>query len=175
MPVQPLFNADLDTVKARLRLSGVEVGSNADDLIQKALEDVRINLFDENRGLGEATVLALRAVTFVENSLLPAELARTKANNLEITWTRLLLLRKMPMLFMDGSTTTHEMWNEEPLTRAGARQVEAEISRLEDEVISAVADLVSVPTVGIDIFVIEPEITPPRPGDSIKPVLLRGT
>ena len=173
MPVLPLFVVDMKTLRDRLRLGGISVTSNAFAILEKAVEDVRVFLFDADRGLGEAKVLALRAVTFVENTLLPAELERTKANNLEIMWVRLLLLRRMPLFFMDASAVTHEAWNEEPFTRMSRRDIEAEIKRLEAEILQVIGSLSGVSSAGIDIFVIEPEIAPELPGDSIKPLFLR--
>ena len=157
------------TLKARLRLTGT-VSTDAQSIIDLALEEVRVGLFNDNGGLGEATVVEILAVAFVENALTNAELRRTRANALEIKWVRMLLLRRMPTLFMDGSGVTLEMWNQEPLTRKGTSAIEKEISALESEIQDEIAGLLGTTEEGIlDSLTFEPATAVEKPLSSLEP------
>jgi len=175
MAVEPLFIADMTTLRARLRLSEAN-NQDAQDLIDQAVEDVRVLIFDEGQGLGVTRVTQILAIAYVENATTANDLTRTRANNLELMWVKLHLLRSMPTLFIDGSGVTLEAWNDEPLTRRSDRAISEEISRLQDAIDKALAAL----GLGdeddqgdIDTIVIEPDVTPDRPGASIKPTLYR--
>lgn len=172
MPVAPLFVVDMATLRARLRLSGA-AQSDALAQIDEAVEWVRVALYNEETGLGLTRVNELLAVAYVENATTSADLVRTQANNLEQVYVRLRLLKVLPMLFMDASGSTHDTWNEEPLTRKGQRSLEKEIASLEDEVLEAIADLTGDDdSLGIlSAVVFEPAETPPGIADSIKPIL----
>lgn len=175
MSVEPLFVVDMPTLRKRLRLGGVEVNSNASDMIDQAVEDVRIGLFNPDTGLGEARVVTLRAVVFVENALTTAALERTRANSLEVSWVRLLLLRRMTIMFQDGSVPTFDLWNNEPITRLSMRDLQKEIDRLQEEISSELEDLgTGIAPGGIDVLVLEPKDAPFKPGSSIVPVILTG-
>ncbi len=174
MAVEPLFIVDMASLKARLRLSGVALGTNAQAQIDLAVEDVRINLFNSDSGLGEAKITSLLAIAFVENAATAADIERTRANNLEQKWVRLLLLRRMPLLFQDASAITLEHWNNEPLTRLSSKDLREEIKRLEEEIAGEIGDLVSGSSPGgIDVHVLEPETEPELPQASIFPLLFR--
>lgn len=170
MAVEPLFVADMDTLKSRLRLSGA-VKTDATAQIDQAVEDVRVGFYDDVQGLGVARVTALLAISYTENAATAEALQRTRANNLEVTWVRLLLMRRMPTLFMDASGATLDAWNEEPLTHGHSR-VDKEIARLEAEVSEGLSYLSADDDEGIGdmiTMVFEPEETPDRPAQSIDP------
>lgn len=171
MAVEPLFVADMDTLKSRLRLSGA-AQDDALAQIDQAVEDVRVGFYDDVQGLGVTQVTTLLAIDYAENATTAEDLLRTRANNLEVTWVRLLLMRRMPTLFMDASGSTLDTWNEEPLTRKSGRDLSAEIKRLESEVAVGLAYLGAgddddVGLLGVTVF--EPEETPDRPAASIEP------
>lgn len=170
MAVEPLFVVDMDTLKSRLRLSDA-AASDALAQIDNAVEDVRLGFFDEEQGLGASRVTELLAISFVENATTATALERTRANNLETKWVRLLLLRRLPTLFHDASGQSLDAWNEEPLVRRQGRDLRDEISRLETEIQQELAALGSgdAGDRGIDAIVFEPEETPDRPGASIIP------
>lgn len=172
MAIEPLFLASKDELKSRLRLSGA---AQADALAQvdHAIEDVRMHIYDEDRGLGAARVTEILTVSYVENATTSAAMVRTMARSLECAWVRLLLLRRMPMIFMDASAVTQEVWNEEPVTRFGPSGVRQEIERLEQEIQDLLANLGGdEDDAGIGVVVFEPEETPDRPGWSIAPEYL---
>lgn len=171
MAVEPLFVADMTTLKSRLRLTGA-VQADALAQIDQAVEDVRVGFYDDAQGLGVTRVTTLLAIAFVENATTANALLRTRANNLEITWVRLLLMRRMPTLFMDASGSTLDAWNEENLSRTRNTDLRREIDRLENEVKEGLAYLGDGDDddVGdVTIMVFEPAETPPRPGASILP------
>ena len=176
MAVSPLFVVDMATLKSRVRLTGA---AQADALAQidQAVEDVRVGFFDDVQGLGLSRVTTLLAIAYAENASTAEELLRTRANNLEVTWVRLLLMRRLPPLFMVASGSTLDAWNEEPLTRKAGRDLREEINRLEQEVMEGLAylsggDDEDVGNLGVVVF--QPAVTPDRPGLSIAPGFLSG-
>lgn len=176
MAVEPLFVADMDTLKARLRFSGA---ANADALaiLDQAVEDVRVSLYDDNEGLGNTLVNTLRAIPFVENATIANDLRRTRANNLEVAWVRLLLLRRMPTLFLDAAGISHEVWLDEPLARTPRAMLQREIDRLRQEVLEQVAKLKGDnDEQGASVIVFEPDPDDVIvPGESIQPLLWRSS
>lgn len=171
MPVAPLFVASIEDLKARLRLTGA-TKSDFSAQLDLALEDVRLGFYDEDGGLGTTRVGELLAISYVENATNATSLLRTRANNLEVTWVRLLLMRRLPTLFMDAGGETLDAWNEEPITRSSRRGLESEIQRLENEVTDGLAylggaDEEDLGEVAVTVF--EPEITPDLPRASILP------
>lgn len=175
MAVAPLFVASMAVLKARLRMTGA---AQADTLsiIDKAVEDVRVSFYDDVEGLGKSKVDALLAIAFVENATTLADLSRTRVNNLEVKWVRLHLLRRIPMLFMDGQAVIQEVWNEEPITRVSRRATEVEALRLETEIKDALAALLDEDNErgAVVATIFEPDVTPARPGASIKPLIISG-
>lgn len=157
-------------LKERIRLNGaVKTGALAK--IDQAVQDVRVSLYDEQGGLGLSRVNELLAIAYAENAATVADLSRTRANNLEVKMVSLLLLRRMPMLFMDASAETLDAWNEEHFSHLSRRDLRDEIERLEREIIQDLGQLLpTAEDVGImDVIVFEPDETPPRPGASIIP------
>ncbi len=171
MAIAPLFVADLATLKARLRMTGA---SESDALSQfdGAVEDVRLLLYDETQGLGLALVTTLLAIVFVENATTAEALKRTRANSLETKWVRLLLLRRMPTLFMDASAVTREAWNDEPFTRSGGRTLRDEISAIETQIKNDLAVLLGdTGEIGmISVILAEADDAADLPFDSIAPL-----
>lgn len=174
MSIQTLFIADMTKLKQRLRLTGVKPGSDAQSQIDLAVEDARVFLFNEDTGLGEARVTALLALVFAENAITATAIERTRANNLEQKIVLWLLLRRMPLLFQDASAVTLEQWNNEPLTRLSAKELQAEIDRLKGEIQGEIVDLGTGDAPGgIDVHVLEPEFEPPVIQATIFPLFFR--
>lgn len=168
MAVQPLFVASIEALKLRLRVGEVDKpGFNAQ--LEQAVEDVRLGFYDELKGLGASRVATLLAISYVENSTDATELLRTRANNLETLWVRLLLMKRQPTVFLDASGVTLEMWNDEPLVRKGERSLAAEIAAVESEVVEGLAYLRNgdEDDVGASVIVFQPSTTPDLPGASI--------
>lgn len=138
MSVTPLFISDMPTLKKRLRLSGAAQG-DALAIIDSATETARVLIFDS---LGASRVNVLLGKPYTENAVTTDGIQRIKANNLELLIIRRDLLRRMPVLFMDSSGAKRESWNDEGFTRrAEQRELQAEITRLDQEIVDALTDL----------------------------------
>lgn len=173
MAIAPLFVADMATLKAKLRLSGVSK-TDALAIIDGAVEDVRLLLYDSTQGLGSTLVAEILAIAYVENATTAEALRRTRANSLESKWVRLLLLRRLPSLFMDAGAVTRDVFNDEPFTRSSGRKLLDEIKALEDAIANDLGVLLGEEdSVGlVDAITFEPDDTPDRPWDSISPLRL---
>ncbi len=111
----PLFNVNLAAVKARLRLTGVPSGVDADAMIQSALRTVRVNIYSR---LGVSTVDGIVALASIENPTTADAITRGIAEQLEVLWTRVVLLDQLPTLFMDSGAGSQEFMNQEGLNRS---------------------------------------------------------
>lgn len=113
MPVDPLFIKDLDTLKARLRLSAVDTG-DATDVLDSVVEEVRVGFYSE---LGATLVAEIVALSDGDPAITDDEITKMRADNVELLWVRVTLMRRLPMLFVQGSGQTRKAWNEEGITR----------------------------------------------------------
>lgn len=114
--MDPLFVADLDILKKKLRLSGLVEDTDGDVVFQEALATVRRGFYDR---LGLSLIDEILDTTFTEEPATREEYRRLLANVVEAKWTRLQCLRTMPVVFMDGSGDTQEQWNKEAAFRQG--------------------------------------------------------
>jgi len=167
----PLFVADLATLKQLLRLTGVPA-SAADTLaiLDEAILKSRLYFL---RRLGADRVAALVAMTFEENPLTADDAVRALANTVEVKLVYSELLRRLPAAFMDASGDLNRRWNEEaPFRERSSFDAKAEILRLHDEVEEDMQILAGEEAVGeesdIRTFDGTPTFTPPRPGDSLR-------
>ena len=167
----PLFVADLDTLKKQLRLSGVPV-SNEDALavLNDAILRARLAFY---RRLGEQRVTDLLAITFLENPVDNDTLLRALANTVEVRLVWVELLRRMPQAWMDASGDVNRRWNEEaPVREKSSRQSETEIKRLLDDIEEDMQMLAAEESLSDETSIYTydgtPDETPPRPGDSIR-------
>lgn len=130
MSATPLFVPDLATLLARLRLTGIATSGQA--VVDEAVQTVRVGIY---RALGAAVVSTLLATTSTLSPITDAELERCTAERVEVAWTRMLLLRSMPVLFKESSSNIQQAWNEEGLARdASARMIADEIERLQADI-----------------------------------------
>jgi len=166
MAVLPLFITTIADLQSRLRLTGT---AQADSLrmMTETIEQVRVYLYD---ALGSARVAVILATAHSDAPTTNAELLRSKAELVESMWVRMILMRRMPMLFMDTSAQTQQVWNEDGLTRnMGAAGIEKELARLQNDISNLLDDLQgAVPsTSSIHVSTVGPLVIPPRPGASI--------
>lgn len=128
----PLFVESLETMKSQLRLSGVPAGRDANEIISDAVLEAKVGFY---RKLGEGRVSYLLGVTYTENPTSSAERLRVIANLTEVKWCRLILMRTLPVMFMDGNNATLQTWNEESAFRGMTREdILLETKRLENEI-----------------------------------------
>lgn len=138
MAVAPTFIASMAVLKQQLRLSGT-VGTDALAVIDSAVVKARKRIAAT---LGAATVIALQGLAYDENAITENALRRARANDLELSLVRVHCLRMMPVLFMQNSGGTKEVWNNEAATRAADPLfLSKEIARIEAEIVEDFAVL----------------------------------
>lgn len=124
----PVFIADTPTLKAQLRLSGA-AQSDSLALINTGILLARLYIY---RILGTARVTQLQGFAFTEAATTDNDIARLKANMVELALVRIYLMRTMPILFMDSSGAKREIYNDEGFTRrAEMKTIQEEIERLQ--------------------------------------------
>jgi cytochrome c556 len=165
---EPLFVANRATLIARLRLTGSPSVSDAAQIIDQAIEEVRLGFYDR---LGSVRVNELEGFTYAENPEDPEELTRARANACEIIWCRLLLMQRMPQMFIDGSANINQIWNDEAAFRAQGKVLASEIEELQGQVDAMLEILLGTETqeVRVKATILEPDQPSDLPGASIFP------
>lgn len=171
MANNPVFVADLATLKARLRLSGVPVAATDTlGIIDDAVLRARMRFY---RRLGASRVADLVAIAYVEDPTTDDGILRALANSVEVNIVRFELMQTLPTTFMDASGDANKKWNEEALFRErGPTERQKELTRLEDQIeedmqMLALEEELAAES-GIQTYDGTPTIAPPRPGDSIR-------
>lgn len=169
MAISPIFVADLPTLKSRLRLSGVGASADAEKMIEGAVLTVRSNL---QRALGTARLGVLASYAHSDAPANDNEYLRLLAEETEVKWVRMELMRALPMLFMDGSGNSQQVWNDEaPFRQAGSFSIGKEIDRLQAEILQNLdalrGDMPPGEEATIKTTDLIPDSEPPAPGDSV--------
>jgi hypothetical protein len=164
----PVFHANRAALKSKLRLTG-SAAQDAEAILDQTIQEVRIGFYDF---LGSSRVEKILAMPFSENPTTREGVMRLKAMTTETKWVKMLLLRALPVLFMDASGDSLEAWNDEAMTRqASQSDLAREINRLNTDVQDALKDLRGDQPVDpgvIAVTTIESDRRTPRPGDSIR-------
>jgi len=113
MSASPVFVADRATLLTQLRLPESSL-SGIDPVVDLAIQRGRVEIYGR---LSISRVATLQAIAYAENAATANQLLRLKANLLEVKLVRSLLMRELPMLFMDGSNQSHQAWNEDAFSR----------------------------------------------------------
>lgn len=163
----PVFIADRATLLTRLRL---EEGCGPEGLIDQAIEESRVWLFNDEVGLGKSLIDQILLTAYVDNATTAAEIRRTCANLLEVKVVRRRLLVTMPVLFMDAGGVRQEAWNEEPFFRGSHADVAGMIERLDAEIQNKLREITgdSEDIGKLQACVFEPECPGPTPGGSLR-------
>lgn len=167
MAIEPVFNTTVDSIRQRLKLSGA-TQSDTITAIEQAVREVRVGLYEE---LGSARVDEILTFSSTDNPTTNEELVRARAEQTEVAWVKLILVRELPVIFMDSSGNTSQIWNEESLTRDASSADLNELAKvLESRVHKGLEDLVGSfePGQGA-VDLIGPSSTPPRPGSTVFP------
>ena len=169
MAVATLFVADIATMKQGLRLSGLPANGDAEAILFNAIQEVNTNF---RRRLGNTRVVEILAFTDVDNPLTDEGTLRAIAELTEIKWVRMILLRYLPMMHLDGSGGAVQSYHEEaPFRHTGPFGREREIKTLKSEIEENLQLLEGSETITNEtkghISLIGPNTTPPRPGESI--------
>ena len=113
MAVEPLYNASLDVLLDRARISS----ANDDQtiaMVHQSVTDVRIGFYSQ---LGRVRAQAIRAIATVENPETDDDTLKQTAISAEVIWLSILLIQRLPVLFMDNAGSVGDAFNDEPLTR----------------------------------------------------------
>ena len=128
----PLFVRNQETLRRKLRLSGVCEKNDADEIIDEAVLSVRGHFY---RRLGQERVAELLAFAVSPTPTTPDEILRSVASSTEIKWVKLELTQSMPMLFMDGSNNALNVYNEEaPFRNTSAFEISNLQKRLFEQI-----------------------------------------
>ncbi len=115
MATNPVFNADMAAVKAQLRLSGVAEGSDASIMLEAALLQVRAGFYSR---LGVDRMAVLTAIAPVQSPTTSDQILRRIGDLCEVLWVRMILLDKLPVVFMDNAGGDLEFINQEGTFRS---------------------------------------------------------
>lgn len=172
----PLFLEDLAAMQSALRLSGVpdSVGEDANTIIGNALLTVRTGFY---RRLGGTRVGQLVAITHADDPETDDEILRGIAETTEVNWTFVVLMDRLPMLWMDDSGGAWQQFNEQGTFRKMSRRDMEDLRKRMMEEIEANLDLLAGLTTagdeGINVGTYGNEDCPrPRLGDTSFPPTL---
>jgi len=115
MATNPVFVADLATIKAQLRLSGVAENTDAHAMLEAAILQVRTGFYTR---LGGARMTVLLAITPVQAPTTNDQILRRIGDLAEVLWVRCILIDKLPMVFMDNTGGDQEFLNQEGAFRS---------------------------------------------------------
>jgi hypothetical protein len=138
--MDPLFVADLDTLKANLRLSGANssVDSDIDTLIQRAVRSVRVFF---RKHLSQARIERIQGI-LQASPVDPDdsdEYLRELAELTEINQTWIELSYILPALFVDSGADAKEVFEEEgPFRLASQEDLYRMRNRYKTEVMDAI-------------------------------------
>lgn len=173
MTTPPLFIADLDELKARLRLSGTQTDAGADivSMIDDAIRDARVTF---RRKMSQDAVETLVGYSSVDEPMTDEEIQRAAAELLEVKLVKVELLQKLRVFFLDNSAHAEDAMQHEGLLRdAQADDFWAMIRALKEEIendfnlLLAPDELGEEVTVGVGVIEAEADCPNPRPGDSL--------
>lgn len=129
--VRPMFSPTMGHLRAALRLSQVPDTNDAVKMIDSANQTAKAAFFS---ALGQDKIEALQAIPYTTNPQSKNEHLRNLAVETEVKMMRSELLRTLPLMFKDGSSTV-QSWNDEAAFREGGTlQTENEIKRLRGEI-----------------------------------------
>lgn len=166
--MEPLFVANLDTLKSRLRLSGT-TGVDPNEQVATAVRQARVGFYDR---LGESRVSQIVAITRGDPPTTADQITRERAELCETLWVKMLLIQALPVLFMEAAGVTQQAWNEEGLTRGlGSKELQKMVDNLQVQIDDYLSGLDSgeAETSSLHVSVIGPDTAQPLPGASIAP------
>lgn len=133
MAVEPLYNADMDTLLGKVRID--MAGDDTMKAVHQAVVDVRIGFFTQ---LGDTRALELAALPTIENPTTKDGLLKARAISAEVIWLSIMLAPILPMIYMDNAASTGDKFNDEPFTRDASA-----LQEFLDEMNERLADLLT--------------------------------
>lgn len=173
----PLFVADLDTLKLKVRMKGVPASNmEALAILDECILNARISFY---RRLGTTRVAALVALPFNENPTTEDEILRALANTVEVRLIICCLVQSLPHAFLDAAGNLCSRWNEEaPLreTPTATRDdyLEHCINQIEEDMQLLAGSEDIGDEDGIQTFDGSPDCPAPHVGTSLNPHHRRG-
>lgn len=166
MTVLPLFTETLADLKVKLRLSGVTMDTDAEQIIEDAVEESKLGIID---ALGLSLITTLQAISPVDNPTTTDQVKRLRATLVEVFWVRAILVERLPQLFIDSSGSTMQAYNEEGIIRdVGTGSVRRQAKDLMRKVRANLNYLTGDDVGELHIVVPVPDTPPPEPWDSIR-------
>jgi len=139
--VEPLFNADRETLLKRVRIETADDEQTL-ELIDQAMSEVRIGFY---RAITSARAATIAGYTLVDNPTSDEEVLRATGANTEANWLTWILAQRLPYLFLDNRASTQDAWNEEQLTR-DASGLEEFLDDLKAQIDIGLGDLMEPPS-----------------------------
>lgn len=138
MAVEPLYNADLATLLLKARISKAD---DPDTLaaVHQAVTDVRLGFFSS---LGKTRALQIAGYDFAENPETDEEILRSTGVSAEALWLTILLVQRLPVLFMDN-TAIRDVFNDEQITRDANSKMAAFIKDMKAQLDQMLGEMAS--------------------------------
>lgn len=170
----PLFVADLPTLKSLLRMT--EVPSDSTDalaILDEGILQARLQFY---RRLGTTRVGQLLAITYDANPTTEDEVLRALANTVEVKLVLCHLLRRLPNTWMDASGDIHKRWNEEaPVRELSPTQILDRLAACQNEIEEDMQILAGEEQVGDEELIQTFDGTPDCPTPRVGRTLLGGS
>lgn len=112
MAVVPLYAENLESLLTTVRIEPAD-DANTLAAVNQAVTDVRLGFF---RKIGKTRALEIAGFPLVDNPESDSEILRSQGESAEALWLTVLLVQRLPVLFMDN-TAVNDVFNDEPLTR----------------------------------------------------------
>lgn len=138
MAVEPLYNADLETLLTIVRIEPAD-DANTIAAVAQAVSDVRLGLFSR---LTKTRALEVAGYPLADNPTTDEEILRKQGASAEALWLMILLVQRLPVLFMDNNAV-NDVFNDEPLTRDANSKMYELIGSWKKQLENLLQDLVS--------------------------------
>lgn len=132
MAVEPLYCASLDELLLKARIKSANDDQTV-AMVHQTVTDVRIGFYSQ---LGRARAQEIRAIATVANPETDDDTLKQAAVSAEVVWMTVLLIQRLPLLFMDNAGSVGDAFNDEPLTRDAGQ-----LKDLLDELKAQLSDL----------------------------------
>lgn len=167
----PLFFTDLDTLKARLRMSSSgDGGTDAGEILQAALEEARVGFYTE---LGSDRIAAILTGEITTSATTQPQLDRLMACACEVAWVKLLMLESPNggVYFQDSMAGARHAFQDEGALRAASynelRKMTNDARTKVDRLLAYLRDGPEADSGGFNCDTIGPSTEQPRPGQSV--------
>ena len=136
MAVEPLYFDTLESLYTTVRIE------SADDVqtvaaVEQAVRDVRLGLFSQ---LGKDRALEVASYALTDNPTTDEEILKSQGASAEALWLTIILVTRLPVLFMDNNAV-NDVFNDEPLTRDASGKSGAMIDSLQKQLDDLLEDL----------------------------------